>query len=146
MELVVAFYLTSVQDTQDVLLKLGLPLIVAFLAGWIITKFWLNRSGIESTGFSAAATAALFAPVFLATYFFILQAIVQDSFADRVGLAILFAVLLAPTLLLVPVGTISLIRARRRQRSLHNWLIPSALAAWSILQVGWLWFVFEYAD
>lgn len=146
MELVVAFYLASVQDTQDVLLKLGLPLAVAFFSGWIIIGLWVSRTGIGSTGFSAAATAALFAPVLLATYFFALQAIVQDSFADRLGLAILFSVLLAPTLLLVPIGIISLIRAHRRQRSPHNGLIPSALAAWSIAQVGWLWFVFEYAD
>ncbi len=141
-----AFSLTSIQDAQDVLLKLGLPLIVAFFSGWIVIRIWVSRSGIDSTGFSPAAPAALFAPVFLATYFFALQAIMQDSFADRVGLAILFAVLLAPTLLLVPVGIISLIRARRRQRPLHNWLIPAAFAAWSILQVGWLRFVFEYAD
>lgn len=140
-------YLTSVQDTQDVLLKLGLPLIVAFFSGWIIIGIWVSRTGIASTGFSPAATAALLAPVLLVIYFFALQAFVPDSFADRVGLAILFAVLPAPTfLLLVPAGVISLVRARRRQRSLHNWLLPAALAAWSILQVGWLWFVFEYAD
>lgn len=141
-----AFYLTSVQDTQDVLLKLGLPLIVAFFSGWIVIGIWGSITGIDSGGFSPAATAALFAPVLLATYFFALQAMVQDSFADRVGLAILFAVLPAPTfLLLVPAGVISLVRARRRQRSLH-WLLPATLSAWSILQVGWLWFVFEYAD
>ena len=139
-----ATYLTTIQNSHDVLLKLGLPLIVSFLSGWIIIRAWVNKPGIDSTGFSPAATAALFAPMLLVTYFFVLQAIMLANIVDQIGLAMLYAVISAPTFLaLLPVGIISLVRASRQQKPLHNGLLSIAFAAWPILQVAWMAVLFR---
>ncbi|GKQ52795.1 hypothetical protein BRSPCE3_36500 [Bradyrhizobium sp. Ce-3] len=146
MERVVAGYLTSIENAHDVLLKLGLPLIILFLSGWIIIRTWVSRSGFDSTGFSPAAASALFAPVLLISYFFVLHSIMQERIADHAALVIGYGALFAPTfLVLVPFGVASLVKLRRRRKALPNWLWCTAFAAWPIMQVTWaLWLFGEW--
>lgn len=142
-ELDVALYLTSIMNAQDVLLKLGVPLVVMFVSGWIIIRAWVNRSGVDSSGFSPAASSALFAPVLFVMYFFLLQSFTQEGLAARAELVILYGAIFAPTfLLLLPFGITSLVRVRRRSASLGNGLLCSAFAVWPILQVVWMCLLF----
>ncbi|MBR1159862.1 hypothetical protein [Bradyrhizobium elkanii] len=138
-----ALYLTSILNAQDVLLKLGLPLIIMFLAGWIIIRRWVSAPGIAAPGFSPAASSALFAPVLLVMYFYVLQSSMQEGIAAQVELVMLCGAIFAPTfLLLVPFGVASLIRVRRQGEPLGNGLLCIAFAAWPILQVVWMCLLF----
>ncbi|WP_050383915.1 hypothetical protein [Bradyrhizobium pachyrhizi] len=142
-EIPLALYLTSILNAQDVLLKLGLPLIIMFSAGWIIIRRWMLMPGIAASGFSPAASAALFAPVLLVIYFCLLQSSMQDGIAAHAELVILYGAIFAPTfLLLVPFGVASLIRMRRQGKPLGNGLLCIAFAAWPILQVAWMCLLF----
>jgi hypothetical protein len=142
-ELDVALYLTSIMNAQDVLLKLGVPLVVMFASGWIIIRAWVNRPGVDSSGFSPAASSALFAPVLLVMYFFLLQSFTQEGLAAHAELVILYGAIFAPTfLLLLPFGITSLVRVRRRSAPLGNGLLCSAFAVWPILQVVWMCLLF----
>ncbi|MEY9434539.1 hypothetical protein [Bradyrhizobium elkanii] len=141
-EILVALYLTSVLNAQDVLLKLGLPLIIMFLAGWIIIRRWVSTPGI-APGFSPAASSALFAPVLLIMYFYVLQSSMQEGIAAHAELVMLYGAIFASTfLLLVPFGVASLIRVRRQGKPLGNGLLCIAFAAWPILQVVWMCLLF----
>ncbi|UGY16182.1 hypothetical protein [Bradyrhizobium septentrionale] len=138
-----ALYLTSIMNAQDVLLKLGVPLVIMFLSGWIIIRTWVSRSGIDSSGFSPAASSALFAPVLLVMYFLLLQSVMQEGIAAHAELVILYGAIFAPTfLLLLPFAIISLVRVRRRRAPLGNGLLCSAFAAWPIFQVVWMCLLF----
>ncbi|MVT67222.1 hypothetical protein GPL21_19150 [Bradyrhizobium pachyrhizi] len=141
-EIPVALYLTSILNAQDVLLKLGLPLIIMFSAGWIIIRRWMLMPGIAASGFSPTASAALFAPVLLVIYFCLLQSSMQDGIAAHAELVILYGAIFAPTFLLVPFGVASLIRVRRQGKPLGNGLLCIAFAAWPILQVAWMCLLF----
>ncbi|MEY9496067.1 hypothetical protein AB7M49_005760 [Bradyrhizobium elkanii] len=142
-EILVALYLTSVLNAQDVLLKLGLPLIIMFLAGWIVIRRWVSTPGIAAPGFSPAASPALFAPVLLIMYFYVLQSSMQEGIAAHAELVMLYGAIFAPTfLLLVPFGVASLIRVRRQGKPLGNGLLCIAFAAWPILQVVWMCLLF----
>ncbi|MBP2433775.1 MULTISPECIES: hypothetical protein [Bradyrhizobium] len=142
-EILVALYLTSVLNAQDVLLKLGLPLIIMFLAGWIIIRRWVSTPGIAAPGFSPAASSALFAPVLLIMYFYVLQSSMQEGIAAQAELVMLYGAIFAPTfLLLVLFGVASLIRVRRQGKPLGNGLLCIAFAAWPILQVVWMCLLF----
>ncbi|WP_375763348.1 hypothetical protein ACE10X_31340 [Bradyrhizobium sp. Pha-3] len=142
-EIPVALYLTSILNAQDVLLKLGLPLIVIFLSGWIIIRRWVSTPGIAASGFSPAASSALFAPVLLIMYFYVLQSSMQEGIAAHAELVMLYGAIFAPTfLLLVPFGVASLIRVRRQGKPLGNGLLCIAFAAWPILQVVWMCLLF----
>ncbi|HEX7924785.1 MAG TPA: hypothetical protein VF583_27745 [Bradyrhizobium sp.] len=143
MELDVALYLTSIMNAQDVLLKLGIPLVVMFVSGWIIIRAWVSRTGIDSSGYSPAASSALFAPVLLVMYFFVLQSTTQEGIAAHAELVILYGAIFAPTfLLLLPFGITSLMRVRRRRAPLGNGLLCSAFAAWPVLQIVWMCLLF----
>ncbi|MTV14230.1 MULTISPECIES: hypothetical protein [Bradyrhizobium] len=98
-EIPVALYLTSILNAQDVLLKLGLPLIIMFLSGWIIIRRWVSTPGIAAPGFSPAASSALFAPVLLVMYFYVLQSSMQEGIAAHAELVMLYGVIFAPTFL-----------------------------------------------
>ncbi|WLA85585.1 hypothetical protein [Bradyrhizobium elkanii] len=138
-----ALYLTSILNAQDVLLKLGLPLIVIFLSGWIIIRRWVSTPGIAASGFSPVASSALFAPVLLIMYFYVLQSSMQEGIAAHAELVMLYGAIFAPTfLLLVPFGVASLIRVRRQGKPLGNGLLCIAFAAWPILQVVWMCLLF----
>ncbi|MGF6426085.1 glucan phosphoethanolaminetransferase (alkaline phosphatase superfamily) [Bradyrhizobium elkanii] len=142
-EIPVALYLTSILNAQDVLLKLGLPLIVIFLSGWIIIRRWVSTLGIAASGFSPAASSALFAPVLLIMYFYVLQSSMQEGIAAHAELVMLYGAIFAPTFfLLVPFGVASLIRVRRQGKPLGNGLLCIAFAAWPILQVVWMCLLF----
>jgi len=142
-EIAVVLYLTSILNAQDVLLKLGLPLIVIFLPGWIIIRRWVSTPGIAASGFSPAASSALFAPVLLIMYFYVLQSSMQEGIAAHAELVMLYGAIFAPTfLLLVPFGVASLIRVRRQGKPLGNGLLCIAFAAWPILQVVWMCLLF----
>ncbi|MCS3451140.1 MULTISPECIES: hypothetical protein [Bradyrhizobium] len=146
MERVVASYLISIHDRQDAVLKLGLPLVIAFLSAWIMIRRWVKKPGIDSTEFSPAVTSALFAPVLLVTYFFVLQSILETGVTGHASLVISYGVLFAPTfLLLVPFGVASLVNVRRGRKALPNWLLSAVFAAWPIMQVTWaLWLFGEW--
>lgn len=142
-EIPVALYLTSILNAQDVLLKLGLPLIIMFLSGWIIIRRWVSTPGIAASGFSPAASSALFAPVLLIMYFYLLQSSTQEGIAAHAELVMLYGAIFAPTfLLLVPFGVASLIRVRRQGKPLGNGLLCIAFAAWPILQMVWMCLLF----
>jgi hypothetical protein len=130
-----------IHDGQDALLKLGLPLTIVFLSAWITIRTWVKRPDIDPTGFSSAVTSALFAPVLLVTYFFVLQSIIETGVDAHASRVILYGGLFAPTfLLLVPFGVASLVKVRRTRKPLPYWLLCTVFAVWPIMQVMWaLW-------
>ena len=140
-----ANYLVSIHDGQDALLKLGLPLIIAFLSAWITITTWVKRPDVDPTGFSPAVTSALFAPVLLVTYFFVLQSVIETGIAGLASRVILYVALFAPTILLpVPFGVASLVKVRRARKPLPYWLLCIVFAAWPIMQLLWaLWLIGE---
>ncbi|WP_050628632.1 hypothetical protein [Bradyrhizobium viridifuturi] len=142
-EIIVALYLTSILNVQDVLLKIGLPVLIMFLSAWIIIRRWVTTPGIASSGFSPAATSALFAPLLLIMYFFLLQSCTQEGVAAHAELVVLYGAIFAPTfVLLLPFGVTSLNRVRRQGKPLSHGLLCIAIAAWPILQVVWMCLLF----
>lgn len=136
-------YLTTIQNAQDALLKVALPLVIAFLSAWIVIKMWVDWRGVNSSGFSPAVTSALLAPVILLTYFFALQATKENSITGHAALAIYYAVIFGPTyLLLLPLGVTSLAIVHKRGKPLYNGFLCVVLAVWPILQIVWLWYLF----
>ncbi|MCA6121964.1 hypothetical protein J6500_08650 [Bradyrhizobium sp. WSM 1704] len=132
-------YLMTFQNAQDVLLKLALPLIIAFLSAWIVIRMWMNRRGIDASGFSPAVVSALLAPVLLLSYFFALQATLENSITGHAALAIFYGVIFAPTyLLLLPFGITALVKVHRRGKPLYNGLLCIVLAVWPVLQLMWI--------
>lgn len=147
MERVVIFSLTN--DAQDLLLKLALPPIITFLAGWVIIRVWANRQGAGATGFSPAVAAAFFTPAIFVTYLLFPPKLVtlsgSVSFFIVVVMPALCGLVFPPTFfLLLPFGIKSLVRVQQRMQPFSDRLLFIVFVAWMILQAGWLLFLFGY--
>ena len=147
MERSVIFYLTN--DMLDLLLKLVLPPIVTFLAGWWVIGRWVGRPGVAAVGFSPAFASAFFTPAIFVTYLVFPLRLFMPHGTVAILYEITFAVILcmvvfAPTFfLLLPFGVRALVRQRRAQ-PLSSRLLYGVFAAWLISQTGLLLFIFEY--
>ncbi|MBR0869505.1 hypothetical protein JQ633_03980 [Bradyrhizobium tropiciagri] len=134
------FSLTN--DPHDLLFKLALPPVVAFLAGWMMIRAWANRPETDTTGFSPAVTSACFTPAIFITYllfppqFFTMSSSV--AFLIVVLMPIFCSVVFAPTFfLLLPFGVKSLARVQEQMQPFSGRLLLTVFVSWLITQAGW---------
>ncbi|MCC8936046.1 hypothetical protein H8A99_05945 [Bradyrhizobium sp. Arg68] len=138
------FSLTN--DPHDLLLKLALPPIVAFLAGWIIISAWANRQDAEATGFSPAVASAFFTPAIFITYLLFPPQFFTMTSSSAVLTIVLIptvcGLLFAPTFFpLLPFGIKSLARVQEQMPAFSGGLLFTVFASWLITQAGWLAFL-----
>ena len=136
---------------MEVLYKVILPFVVAFLVSRLLIYSWMGRTASNS-GFSPTVASILSAPILAAIYFSALAAgvgigpaIIYDTSGNIVfRLAFSLFLFWAPILfILAPLLVIYLVMAFRRKKAMSPIVPLVATITCLVLQFFWLSFIFD---
>lgn len=133
------------------LLHVSLPFAIGFLASLLFYR-WVNRTGMQSAGFSPTVASILSTPIIAVSYFSFIYSFVAYRFlatnfrviGSEMLVGLMRMVFFLPILLILPPLLVFYLRgAFRRRRTISKVLLCTATVASLILQGLWLRYFLE---
>jgi|SRR5579864_2796422 len=137
----VTSYLLPIGAGPGFLLKLFLPLVIAFLACRLVLYFFWTKCSRGSVQFSCTLVSMLSAPILTTIYFSLIRTIGTNTMLGALFIVFTSLAFFAPTLVIMPILLVVYVnKADPTKRIMSAVLVFAGLGLCLILQ--YLWFAF----